>query len=195
VNRGGRPAETRMVRLPRRSGLAPASRCDREFQEVATYIVRRPLAQHAVPGWIRALWGLALLSLFLLPSDYRAGGESVHGHSLIHLWADAADGRVEHHHHGGVIPPAHAGRADWLDPRVESDVATGPVPSSQDRPDVPEQHDSAPASSGIHFVLVAMTLLPAVAVVRHLPFGNDRPLIGCCLKIPLPPPRWTPALA
>ena len=43
--------------------------------------------------WFCLLWGMALLGLLLLPSDYRAGAESAHAHSLIQLWADASQGQ------------------------------------------------------------------------------------------------------
>lgn len=60
------------------------------------------------------LWGLALIGLLLLPSDYRAGAEAAHGHTLMHLWLDAADGAVHHHQE----PGGQGAAWDWLKPSV-----------------------------------------------------------------------------
>src|SRR5215213_11934086 len=96
----------------------------------------------------RLLWGLALLGVILLPSDYRAGAEFPHAHSLVQLWVDAEDGMVHHH---------DAGSTAWDE-----------AGSSKERPDIGEHDDSMPTTSGMHLLLNAITIL-TVAPASQMP--------------------------
>jgi hypothetical protein len=158
-----------------------------------TRTVRRRFANSRTPTWIAALWSLALLSLFLLPSDFRAGSEMAHGHSLFQLWLDAADGHVDHHHIG-AFATSQSPRADWLDPRVD-DSASSPSPGKDHRPDVPEQNDSAPSVGGIPFMLVFTELLLVIAGAVTFSDAPMCRLFGRAPRVLFPPPRWTPVSA
>jgi hypothetical protein len=134
---------------------------------------------------------MALLGLLLLPSDYRAGAESAHAHSLVQLWADATDGAIYHQHHvhlAGDIEIGPNSMASWFDPAVGE-----PSSAVQTNPDVGEHQETAPVTSGVHLLLVAVAA-PIVVAVRTAPtFGPVRRLAGRFPRILLPPPRWTPA--
>jgi hypothetical protein len=138
---------------------------------------------------------MALLSMFLLPSDFRAGSQFAHGHSLFQLWADASDGHLDHHHEDGG-PLATAGdAASWFDARVDGDAGARSLHTAQRSPDLPGHDDSTPAASGLHLLLIAWAILPVVAISRRPPIDGERRLFGRMPRIPLPPPRWTPASA
>jgi hypothetical protein len=126
------------------------------------------------------LWAVALLGLFLLPIDYRAGAEHAHAHALPQLWADAADGVVHHHGSGGI---------DWLDPAVDADEAARSSIVGSAAADVGEQQESAPAAGGLHVLLVALVVLPAVSAVGRPSPNRARWLAGLAPRIPSPPPR------
>jgi hypothetical protein len=148
--------------------------------EAATGIVirHRPIAcGRALPS---LLWATALVGLLLLPVDYRAGAEHAHAHSLLQLWADAADGRVHHHARAGI---------DWLDPAVDAPEAAGFAAAGESKPDVGEQQDSAPAAGGLHLLLSALDALPIVSVARRPAVSLAHPLAGLFPPIPVPPPR------
>jgi hypothetical protein len=137
-----------------------------------------------VPG---LLWALALLGLFLLPSDFRAGAATVHAHSIVQLWIDARDGVVEHHHHGYALPHAGDGSArDWFDPAFGM---VDPPSASNEDPDVAEHNDSVPTASGGPFLLAAALTLPAIGGLRGPTPALSTPLLGRSPRIPLPPPR------
>lgn len=164
-------------------------------QEAAIRSVRRH-SDSGLAALSKLIWGMALLGLLLLPSDYRAGAETAHGHSLIQLWIDAANESVHHHHLGDggfYLDPDRS--TSWFDPSIED---TGSAPSfdlADERPDVAEQHDSAPATSGVHLLLTAMTATLAVGARQAPAAGSDLPIAGLSPRILLPPPRWTPAAA
>jgi hypothetical protein len=126
------------------------------------------------------VWTLALLGLFLLPIDFRAGAEQAHAHALLHLWADASDGAI--HHHGSV--------GDWLDPAVGSTASDAAV-SSAATADVGDHEDSAPAAGGVSFLLGAMTALPALSPRSTEIFCSSRRLVGYVPRMASPPPKWT----
>ena len=83
-----------------RDGLLLATR-SQTTQKAVTFTVRRgfclPTFTDGAPGSSGA-W--RMLGLCLLPTDYRAGAETAHAHSLFQLWLDAADGGVFHEHAG-----------------------------------------------------------------------------------------------
>jgi hypothetical protein len=144
-------------------------------------------------AWISLLWGMALLGLLLLPSDYRAGAEIAHGHSLVQLWVDAGYGTVHHAHDHPRAPDAASARTtSWLEPLIGDTGRAGSASLNDERPDVAEQHDSAPTASGIHILLTMMSVSLALGVRPVTAASFDRPISGLPPRIVLPPPRWTP---
>jgi hypothetical protein len=134
---------------------------------------------------------MALLGLLLLPSDYRAGAESAHAHSLVQLWADATDGAIYHQHHihrAGAIEMAPNSMVSWFDPAVGEPSGAG-----ETSPDVGEHQETAPVTGGVHLLLVTVTAPIVVAAETEPTFGPERRLAGRFPRILLPPPRWTPA--
>lgn len=125
---------------------------------------------------------LALLGLLLLPTNYRADGSSQHGHALLQVWADAADGRLQHH---GDDDVATGIQSDWLDPLVTDQ---GAAQDASRRPDVGGQNDSAPASGGMPLlvdgVVVPVEAVAAAAIVAAIALLAGRPA-----PVPTPPPR------
>lgn len=150
-------------------------------------VQRRHRHSH-LPSWLGILWALALVGLFLLPSDFRAGSESIHGHSLVHLLIDAADGRIDHRHadNDGLRPVAVL---DWLDPSVQ-DPAASDVRSAGSI-DVGEHQESTSVSSGVHLLLVPLMLVPALVGPRQRAIVPGVRLTGRSPLVLLPPPRWT----
>lgn len=135
---------------------------------------------------------MALLSMLLLPSVFRAGADFPHDHSLLQLLIDASDGVVDHHHVGAGAATT-AATLDWLDPAV-SDAAAGLADAvGEQSPDVGERQESAPATSGVHLMFSILALLPAIASVRRTLLEASRRLTGRAPRVLLPPPR--PAFA
>jgi hypothetical protein len=136
---------------------------------------------------------MALVGIFLLPSDYRAGAEIAHGHSLVHLWVDAIDGTVRHaHDYHGPPDSASALTTSWLDPLIGDPGNVGTSHANDWQPDVAEHQESAPIASGVQ-LLLTMVFVPLALGVRLDPVGSsDRPVAGLTPRIVLPPPRWTP---
>jgi hypothetical protein len=132
------------------------------------------------PSCSGLLWSLALLGVILLPSQYRAGADIAHGHSLVQLWIDAADGAVHHHHEGS---PAQ------VDPHHSSPTSGSLFATGEERPDIGEHDDSTPTSSGVHLLLSVIPALAAVATRPRPAAGPDRCLTGQTPRVLLPPPR------
>jgi hypothetical protein len=172
-----------MVPLPTRSGLSPATRSGRKLQEEATLAVRPPFGKPTAQAWAGLLWSMALLGLCLLPSNFRGGGELSHGHSLLHLWADAADGHIDHHHH---YRQTAAPLVDWLDPVADAAAQSAP---DGDEIDVGGHDDSSPAPGTVHFLPATATFFIAFGGARLPSFQNERTHVGCCPDVLLPPPR------
>jgi hypothetical protein len=145
----------------------------------ATPPVRRRSWTVLSPPWSKLLWGLALLGVILLPSNYRAGAEFPHSHSLVQLWVDAADGTVHH----------HAGSPAWDDVESSSHERESQLGLSKEHPDAGEHEDSTPTTSGIHLLLSAITILAAVTAGPTPAFGPAQRLTGQILRVLLPPPR------
>ena len=165
------------------------------LKEAATRFVRRRSC-FGLTTWSKLLWSLALLGLFLLPADYRAGAGTAHGHSLVQLWIDAHDGAVQHTHDGHR--ESHLGAASapsWLDPLVDGAGSAGSTAGDDERPDTVEQQESAPAPTAIHLLLTSLTVLLAIGVRQTIRAGSDRPVAGLPPRVVLPPPRWTPGAA
>ncbi len=146
----------------------------------------------SVPSWTGLLWGLALMGLLLLPSNYRAGAETAHGHALMQLWIDASDGAV-HHHHASVAHTAFQGAAwDWLDPAVNDPTASEAHAAGAAQPDEGQHQDATPAAGGVHLLLTAVALLVLVTARSVPPLAPCRLPKSRVTRVLLPPPRWTP---
>ena len=131
-----------------------------------------------------------MLGVILLPSDYRAGAERAHAHSLLQLWIDASDGVIQHHIYGSLA--THPQSHDWValtSDEAEDTQEHADCRSCHSEPDVGDQQDSAPASSGAELILAASILLPFVAKPPVAGAGSDHRLSGQTPGVLLPPPR------
>lgn len=177
-----------MVPLTPMIGAGSRSLPGRETQRAVTFTVRRRFDLPTFPNCSRLLWVMAILSLCLLPTDYRAGAATAHAHSLFQLWVDAADGGVFHDHAGqpatsDILP----GMMSWFDPSF--DLAHDHHTGAAQNPDVAHQHDSAPTVSGMDLLLATLSLLPLVAVARTPEPDIGRRLVGRSPRVLAPPPR------
>ncbi len=162
-------------------------------QEATTRTVPRS-SELRVSTWFTLLWGIALLGLLLLPANYRAGAESAHAHSLVQLWADAANGTIRHHDDGSAHP-APGGSSSWFDPSV-GDSRTSLFDGLDDeRPDAAEQQETAPVSSGVHLLLTTMVATIALGMCQAPVAAPSRRHSGLSPRILVPPPRWTPGVS
>lgn len=191
-----KPLQTSVVPLP--GGwtscprVDPSAKATTPFQEAATQSVQRRRRNPVLMEWQRLFWGMALLGLFLLPSDYRAGAETGHSHSLIQLWLDAGDGQVRHEHFRTRTPNSFLAQASsWFEPEV-NDVSTDQASQIEhETSDVGDQHESAPTASEFHLNLLPATLT-LLSGTHEMPIArSDRRLAGLSPPILLPPPRWT----
>jgi hypothetical protein len=194
-------AQTPVVPLAGWPELRSASRTGRDAeepvcdqvprQEAATRAVRRRWSDSRVPIGSRLLWGMALLSLLLLPTDYRAGAEAPHGHSLIQLWVDASDGRVDHHVAREFFASGPVPSTSWFDPAVGETKDIRSTVLADERPDIAAQHESAPVSGGMDLLVTAMAAV-AILGMNEVPRAlSDRTCTGLPARILVPPPRWT----
>jgi hypothetical protein len=136
---------------------------------------------------------MALLGLLLLPANYRAGAESAHAHSLIQLWADAADGTIRHHLDHGPAHPGPERSSSWFDPAVEDTETTSSVGFVDERPDTGSYQESAPVSNSVHLLLTMMTAFITLGMYQAPMEVPGRRQSGLSPRIPVPPPRWTAA--
>jgi hypothetical protein len=136
---------------------------------------------------------MALLGLLLLPANYRAGAESAHAHSLIQLWADAANGTVRHHLDFELTYAGAGGSSSWFDPSVGEPETSPAADFDDERPDTAAEQESAPVSSGVHLLLTTMLAIFALGMCQAPIDGPDRGRRGLSPRILVPPPRWTPA--
>jgi hypothetical protein len=136
---------------------------------------------------------MAMLGLLLLPANYRAGAESAHAHSLIQLWAEAANGTVRHHQDYGLAYAGAGGSTSWFDPAVGAPETSPTVGFDDERPDAAAEQESAPVSSGVHLLLTTMTAIIALGMCQAPIDVPDRGRRGLPPRILVPPPRWTPA--
>ena len=72
----------------------------------------RQLRFAPAPDAVSVLRVLALLGLFLLPIQLRAGTTYVHPHALLHLLLDASDNEIDHHHIASPAPHGHGEQGD-----------------------------------------------------------------------------------
>jgi hypothetical protein len=183
-----------VVGFPPRPGPKPGTRSGRtaRAKDATTAITHRVNPRFKVPAWTGLLWGLALLGLLLLPSDYRAGAETAHGHALMHLWIDAADGAVHHHHRSAAHVSSQGAAWDWLDPSVAGAAETEHPQTGEARPDVAGHQDSAPVAGGVHLLLAAVAFIVLGAAHPFPPSAPYRAPASRAVQVLLPPPRWTP---
>ena len=143
--------------------------------------------------WFSLLWGMALLGLLLLPSNYRAGAESAHAHSLIQLSADAANGTIRHHLDHGLAHPDPGRSSSWFDPTIGAIGSPSAGGFDDEHPDAPAPQESAPVSSGVHLLLTTLMAIVALGMYQAPIDVLDRRHSGLSPRILVPPPRWTPA--
>lgn len=159
-------------------------------QKAVTFTVQRGFRLPSFSVCSSLLWGMALLSLCLLPTDYRAGAETAHAHSLFQLWLDAADGGVFHVHARQLAATdAFAGTVSWFDPTFAPEGQVQHSAAAQN-PDLAHQHDSAPAVSGIDLLLASLAFVPLLSGASEPAPGVIRRLVGRSPQVLPPPPRY-----
>jgi hypothetical protein len=159
------------------------------LQKAVTFTVRRGFLLPSFSTCSSLLWGMTLVSLFLLPTDYRAGAETAHAHSLFQLWLDAADGSVFHEHTGqSATKESVTSTISWFDPTFAL-VDSDPHPASAHDSDLAHQQDSAPAISGIDILLTTLAYLPLLLKTRKPEPDAPLPLLGRFPQVLSPPPR------
>jgi hypothetical protein len=163
------------------------------YQEAATRTVPRRSSEPRFSTWFSLLWGMATLGLLLLPANYRAGAESAHAHSLIQLWADAANGSVHHHLDYGLAHAGAGGSSARFEPSIGEPKTTPSVGFDDERPDAATEQESAPVSSGVHLLLTSLMAIIALGMGQSPIDVPDRGRRGLSPRILVPPPRWTPA--
>ena len=161
-------------------------------EESATRSVRCPGGNSALTAWPNLLWCMALIGLLLLPSHYRAGGASAHGHALVQLWIDAGDGSIRHAHHHPASGSGPAVVTSWLDPLVEDVGNVGSASIADETLDIADQQETAPLASGFHILIMSVPVALAVGGLLPPEAGSDGPIAGLSPRVLLPPPRWTP---
>ena len=138
--------------------------------------LRTPVDPAWMLGFVRAL---ALLSLFLLPIQMRAGTQQPHPHALVHLLLDAGDGSFDHHTLGEVAasPPHYHAAAD--------------AEAGGQQPDIPTLGTSVSALGGLAILAALVTSL-----IIPSPLADRIWLFPTCWRgrfpaLEPPPPRIT----
>ena len=132
-----------------------------------------------------------MLGVILLPSDYRAGAERAHAHSLLQLWIDASDGVIQHHINSSLA--THPQSHDWValtSDEAEDTQEHADCRSCHSEPDVGDQQDSTPTLSEVQLMLAASILLPIMAKPPVVGARSEHRLSGQTPRVLLPPPRW-----
>jgi hypothetical protein len=124
-----------------------------------------------------ALRLLALLGLFLLPIQMRAGTEVVHPHALLHLLLDASHNGIDHHRPATATPDLAHGDQDVHTRRNE-----------QDSPDLPTFASIQMAAGGLAVTLVSL-LLFLIASMQERVRPRRAVWSGRRVLPELPPPR------
>jgi hypothetical protein len=130
----------------------------------------------SLPRGASLLRALALLGLFLLPIQLRAGTEYVHPHALLHLLVDATDQEIDHHH--TAASPAH-GHGDHSD-HAPRDAAVSP--------DLPTFESIQMAAGGLAVTLVTLVLLLITSMQERV-WPRREAWSGRRVRPDLPPPR------
>lgn len=129
---------------------------------------------------------MALLSLFLLPTNVRAGSEIRHSHSILQLLLDAQDGQIAHHHPLGVT---FGLMGDWFDPGVSTAAETSGAAAASENTDLGDHQDSIPVIGGLH-LMVSLGIALWLARPARCPIAAAGPrLRGAVARVPAPPPR------
>jgi hypothetical protein len=136
---------------------------------------------------------MALLSLWLLPTDYRAGADAMHGHSFIQLWADASDGRIDHHVDRERFASGAVLSTSWFDPAVGETKSTWSGGLGDERPDIATRHEPASVSGGADLLATAMIVVVMLGMNESPRAESERTCTGLLARILVPPPRWTVA--
>lgn len=118
---------------------------------------------------------LALLGLFLLPIQMRAGTDHVHPHALLHLLLDATDHEFDHH---AAATPA-LGHGDHSDHAPRGEAAA---------PDHPTFESIQMAAGGLAATLVTLVWF-AIAYTRERAWPRREAWSGRRVRPDLPPPR------
>jgi hypothetical protein len=128
------------------------------------------------PRIASTLRALALVGLFLLPIQMRAGTEYVHPHALLHLLLDASDHEIDHHHVAVMPTRGHGDHSDHA-PRRESAS-----------PDLPTFESIQMAAGGLAVTLVTLALLLITSISERI-WPRREAWNGCRVRPDLPPPR------
>lgn len=124
-----------------------------------------------------ALRLLALLGLFLLPIQMRAGTEYVHPHALLHLLLDASDSTLDHHH-PAIATPNH----------THGDPGDHSREAPQAAPDLPTFASIQMAAGGLAVTLVAFALFLITSMQERV-WPRREVWHGRRVLPELPPPR------
>lgn len=139
------------------------------------YAAARHLGDLAwVPSLVR---GVALIGLFLLPIQMRAGAQAPHPHALLHLLLDASDGSFDHH------------TLDETASTVSHDHVGAVTAADSHEPDVPDVGTSVSAAGGLAIlaaIVTALTIPPRLAERSWLHPAHRRSRF---LALEPPPPR------
>ena len=143
-------------------------------------MIRKLHLSRAIPGIPLAstLRALALLGLFLLPIQMRAGTTYIHPHAFLHLLLDAGDGALDHHALPATMLADHA--TGEHDDHVRSDA--------QAAPDLPTFASIQMAAGGLAVTLVALVLLTFVVMWERI-WPRREVWRGVRTLPELPPPR------
>lgn len=143
-------------------------------------MIRNPRLPRAIPRFriVSTLRALALLGLFLLPLQMRAGTTYVHPHSFLHLLLDGRDGVIDHHPQQATTVADH-GPGDHGD-HVRRD--------EQASPDRPTFESIQMATGGLAVTLVALVLFSFVAMWERI-WPRREVWSGLRVLPELPPPR------
>jgi hypothetical protein len=110
----------------------------------------------------------------------------------MHLWFDAADGAIHHHHDSAAHVASQGAAWDWLEPSVAGAAETEYPQTGAARPNVAGHQDSTPAVGGVHLLVAAVALLVLGAARPFPPSAPYRAPSSRAVQVLLPPPRWTP---
>lgn len=124
-----------------------------------------------------ALRLLALLGLFLLPIQMRAGTAYVHPHALLHLLLDASDSNLDHHHLAPT-PPELAHGDHGAHPREKTTAS----------PDLPTFDSIQMAAGGLAVTLVTLAFF-LLTTMQERVWPCRAAWRGCRVLPERPPPR------
>lgn len=141
-----------------------------------------PRAIRCIPS-ANVLRLLALLGLFLLPMQMRAGAEYVHPHAV---WQLLLAGGLDHHHQ-----PAEPAAEAHGDHGPHASEATRSSNRDSASPDIPASGSTLIAAGGLAVSLTPFLLL--LLTSRGEPIWPRWSVwFGLRVAPDLPPPRWSP---